>query len=383
MYFMSRYRVVKILALGMVFVWAAGCRTEKSSDHPVFHLTKVLKGEKKAKLSDIADSVRFVALETTDSCLVGGYGGVLYANERGILIFGMEGLYLFRPDGKFVHRLGKIGRGPGEFNRIRGAYVGERAVYILEGDRQKIIQYGYDGNLQREIGCPGITSVSKGVFLNDSLLMMTETEYTAEGMKAWMALYCDGVLKTKKLVFQDKKITKSDNLGAVSVYPLGDEWVYVNNYIDTIYRVDRDLNLRLAWELDQGGFASDRSLWSQYANWTELRKTSEICNLGWNETSRFICCCALWGNRIWHCIWDKKTQQTVQCIGITDADNDYSYELEDNLYGTGLTFYPDGKNAGLYFYNDFSEQGIAYLQEQGISLQEEDNPVIRFVYLKK
>lgn len=43
MYFMSRYRVVKILALGMVFVWAAGCRTEKSSDHPVFHLTKVLK----------------------------------------------------------------------------------------------------------------------------------------------------------------------------------------------------------------------------------------------------------------------------------------------------------------------------------------------------
>lgn len=380
---MNKYRVVKFLVLGFMFIGGTGCRVEKSADHPVFHLTKVLKGEKKAKLSDIADSVRFIALETTDSCLVGGYSGVLCMNERGILIFGMEGLYLFRPDGTFVHSLGQIGRGPGEFNRIRGAHVGEKSIYILEGDRQKIIQYGYDGSLQKEIDCPGITSVSKGVFLNDSLLVMAETEYTAEGMKSWTVLYCDGRLKTKKLVFQDKHMTKPDNLGAVSVYPLDAEWVYVNNYIDTIYRMDMNLNLRVSWGLNLGGFVSDRSLWSKYADWTELCKTSNIYNLGWYETSRFICCSALWGNRIWHCIWDKKEQDVVHCIGITDPDNDYSYELEDDLYGTGLTFYPDEENVGLYFYNDFREQGIAYLQKQGVDLQEEDNPVIRLVYLKK
>lgn len=380
---MAGLRIGKFLVLGFIFLGAVGCRTEERSGYPVFHLTKVLKGEVKAKLSDVADSVRFIALETTDSCLVGGYSGVLCVNEKGILIFGREGLYLFLPDGTFACSLGRIGRGPGEFNRIRGAYLGEKSVYILEGDRQKIIRYGYDGSLQEETDCPGITPVSQGTFLNDSLLVMAETEYTAEGMKSWMALYDNGKLKTKKLVFQDEQIIKSDNLGAVSIYPLGNEWVYVNNYIDTIYRIDRDLNLRAAWELDLGGFVSDRSLWSQYADWTELCKTSNIYNLEWNETSRFICCSALWGSRIWHCIWDKREQRTIHCIGITDADRDNSYELEDDLYGTELTFYPGETNANLDFYNDFSEKGLVYLQKQGIDLQEEDNPVIRIVYLKK
>lgn len=380
---MDRFKIRQIIILGVILIGAAGCHTEKKSDDSVFPLTRVLKGEIKAKLSDIADSVRFIALETTDSCLLGGYSGVLCVNERGILIFGGEGLYFFRLDGTFVRNFGQIGRGPGEFNRIRGAYLGEKAIYLLEGDRQKIIQYGYDGSLQQEMDCPGITSVSQGVFINDSLIVMAETEYTDEGMKSWIGLYCDGKLKTKKLAFQNRQITKPDNLGAVSIYPLGNEWVYVNNYTDTIYRIDMDLNLRVGWVLDFGGFVPDRSVWSQYASWTELCKTSDIYNLEWYETGRFICFSALWGNRIWHCIWDKKEQKTVQSIGITDADNDYSFELEDDLYNTGLTFYPDEVNANLYFYNDFSEQGLAYIQKLGIDLQEEDNPVIRLVYLKK
>lgn len=372
----------KILALVLVFLWVAGCRTGESADCSVFNLTKVLKGETKAKLSDIADSVRFIALETTDSCLLGGHSGVLCINERGILIFGREGLYFFRPDGAFVCRLGQIGRGPGEFNRLRGTYLGEKAIYLLEGDRHKIIQYGYDGKLQKEVACLGITSVSQGVFLNDSLIVLAETEYTYGGMKSWIALYCDGELKTKKLVLRDKHITKPDNLGAVSIYPLGNGWGYVNNYIDTIYRIDTDLNLQVGWVLDLGGFESDRSLWSECADWTALCKTSNVYNLGWYETNRFICFNTLWGGRVWHGIWDKKEQKVIHCIGVTDPDNDYSYELEDDLYSTGLTFYPDEESANLYFYYDFSEQGLAYLQKQGIHLQEEDNPVVRLVYLK-
>ena len=95
--------------------------------------------EREMKLSDIADSVRYIPLETNDKCLIKSInsGGVLKTGKYWFLPW-VEDLFQYTADGKFVRKLGSKGGGPGQFNYIQQVDVNEETglVFMLTTTRK-------------------------------------------------------------------------------------------------------------------------------------------------------------------------------------------------------------------------------------------------------
>jgi hypothetical protein len=96
------------------------------------------------KLSDIADSISYIHLETTDECLIAG-GGINFQYKNDI-IYVMDvttkSIFLFKENGKYITKLNKFGQGPGEYLSINSFFADDRGnIHILDLGIKKILLY--------------------------------------------------------------------------------------------------------------------------------------------------------------------------------------------------------------------------------------------------
>jgi hypothetical protein len=98
---------------------------------------------KPLRLSEFADSVEYLQLETTDECLLSYYesgqrvGDLLFIGQ--ILVFDIV-------TGKFLNRIGRTGEGPEEYSRPRFAVdEANRKVLVNSSDRQGTMIFDFDG----------------------------------------------------------------------------------------------------------------------------------------------------------------------------------------------------------------------------------------------
>ncbi len=92
----------------------------------------IAENEKEVKLSKIARNIKFIPLETNESCLLRGVNNI-YLSENYIFITDSQVLYQFNNSGKFIRQIGKPGKGPGEHGRNIKFTIDEfnKEIYIL------------------------------------------------------------------------------------------------------------------------------------------------------------------------------------------------------------------------------------------------------------
>ncbi len=108
-----------------------------------------------AKLSEIAVGVRLVPLQTDTSCFMGSTN-MVYVGRKSMIIStvgDMSELFHFTPDGRFLNKIGKQGKGPGEYTEISSMTVMEAtsSVYLRGWSMRRILEYSVGGKLIREI----------------------------------------------------------------------------------------------------------------------------------------------------------------------------------------------------------------------------------------
>jgi hypothetical protein len=118
----------------------------------IVDIASVLKQPKPVYLSEIAGNIRYVALETTTKYLIG---------DKSVNIRPCEGLFfvaqhekpvaVFDASGRFLRTIGRIGRGPGEYNFDYVAWPEEtqQRLYVWNADAGTIMMFSWDG---RHIG---------------------------------------------------------------------------------------------------------------------------------------------------------------------------------------------------------------------------------------
>lgn len=93
----------------------------------------------------LRDDVDIVALETNDSCLVSQilkiefYRGDIFLSDRTSQL-----IYRFNSAGKFINRIGKVGKGPGEYVTLGDFTIVDGSVYVQDPDLDKIFIYDID-----------------------------------------------------------------------------------------------------------------------------------------------------------------------------------------------------------------------------------------------
>ena len=95
--------------------------------------------ENKLRVSEFADTVVYIPLETNSNSLLRRVRQIQIINNH-ILVNDGNKLLLFSMDGKFVRQIGKKGKGPGEYLIIFDFGVISDTIFISStGDRKSVV----------------------------------------------------------------------------------------------------------------------------------------------------------------------------------------------------------------------------------------------------
>lgn len=126
--------------------------------------------QEELKLSDLASEVRYVPLETNDSCLIGRYPIVKICGDKLVVASSVvdncldcrDNILCFdRQSGKFLHDIGQTGEAPGSFSTFTDLIYQEKEgmLYVKRG-ADKLQKYDLQGNYHGQITMPLVQGVS-------------------------------------------------------------------------------------------------------------------------------------------------------------------------------------------------------------------------------
>ncbi|MFV0591163.1 MAG: 6-bladed beta-propeller [Draconibacterium sp.] len=107
--------------------------------------------------SEIFKQVKLVPLETTRECLIGNIDQLLIENDT---IYVMDqriakSLFVFDKTGKFIRKIGRQGKGPGEYISPRSFAIDNKNRRINVYGVSKILNYTLNGDFMNEINTRG------------------------------------------------------------------------------------------------------------------------------------------------------------------------------------------------------------------------------------
>lgn len=130
----------------------------RNNDIIVLNVDKVL-SDNKLLYSNFFNSCKIIPLETNESCLIGQIDQIFVANDELFILDSRsaKSVFVFTKNGKFIRKIGKLGRGPGEYTSPSTFKINDKRkeIYILDRNYQVIHRYDYTGRYQGNIKISG------------------------------------------------------------------------------------------------------------------------------------------------------------------------------------------------------------------------------------
>lgn len=121
---------------------------------------EILKKQREVPISDIADSIKYIVLETSPRCLLGRILDAKFSKDYVFIKHRGGPLAQFDRTGNFIQYIGSIGRGPQEYDGIKEFSIDEehKVIYIQFIFGRKISVFSFEGkyiksiNLDQDLG---------------------------------------------------------------------------------------------------------------------------------------------------------------------------------------------------------------------------------------
>ena len=345
-------------------------------------------------VSQIAEDIEFLPLETTDECLLGDGIRNLVVTQSDILIFdGEEVCYRFGRNGKFKNRIGRKGNGPEEYVKSFYIVVDTLNQWVYMGDygQKKFVKYDYEGNYLTDLKTEGVGQLN---YLHKPMqLVMVDNfyQYAKKGQRFSLNLYDE---KNKRIISRMSCDYKGDipqlAICNPSVYNYKGNTYVKDFWCDTIYRMKDPYHLESVAYVDKGKFV-DRTEndYSLVGKKTSSRDYMVLSIFDINEMDRYVILSTSKG-RVYY---DKKEKKTFATGTLKQPQ---FLTAKDDLYGgPGLQgFYVNGNYIYTFRHpHEFEEYGngkhritdARYNAYRTLvdGLKIDDNPVIMIVKLKK
>lgn len=103
-------------------------------------------------LRDIADSISYLPLETNDEIIIGNIVSVTIIENGYLINDAFRTLYFFNMSGKFIWRIDQQGRGPNEYEILNpGLAVDNSTNEIIIPDRRRLLFFNFNGEFVKEL----------------------------------------------------------------------------------------------------------------------------------------------------------------------------------------------------------------------------------------
>lgn len=115
--------------------------------------------DKHIDMSNIIDNVRLTRLETSENCLIGQIDKLVFDGKHYYILDKNIGktLLIFDNNGKFVKKVGGIGKGPGEYLAPTDFVVNDSEIILIDGIGHKIMYYSILGEYKNSVNLKFIT----------------------------------------------------------------------------------------------------------------------------------------------------------------------------------------------------------------------------------
>ena len=325
----------------------------------------------KLSLSAIVDSIQPVILETGDSCLL-GHIVKIERSDNSFFIYDFSGpkVTRFDSDGRFLNKVGSVGKGPGEYPNIRSFTVDKSTGSVCIASSKRLISYDFSGVYKREVSIADLyvedmACIDKKVWLvgNEFGKEIADGKFVARTS----LLKIDNDLKiTETHVVQD--VLSEPGAGASHPGPFLLSDLADGTYIYSPVLLYEPLLRDTLFKIEEGELQPDMKFdFTTERDMKEPRKLITILNI--YKSERFSFLEYTYNKSKYFLVHDRVSGNTWNTSG----------GISDDCYNTGKVMLRplDEKNALFYFTKD------AYNLAGSIEgVKESDNPVLFLVKLK-
>ena len=354
----------------------------------------------KITLSEIADDITYIPLDNSfPISLI--YNPRYFINNTIYLSALNSGVMTFDRNGKFLKKIGNIGRGPGEYNNYSKFTVDEKSetVYVLDNKIIKV--YSRTGIFLRSISLKEFGERIVAVEFNNSKLFVSYALQSAGNKYDWIILDTLGNLIKKKERTIPPFISNWPIHGGM--YKFENRIYHWNLFNDTVFSILPDLNYETSFLFSPGEHRVPKSYINDVTQFQLYFEPKSIF-----ETSRFLTIWYLYNKKLIIALIDKtsnKSYLTYLESGAAVVGDNLIGGIVNDLDG-GVLFQPENyfmennreyivglinpyQIKALVTSNEFKNSIPKYpekkkeLEKLANSLKETDNPVLMIVRLKK
>ncbi len=361
-----------------IFCLCACCRQKGGA---IIDLTGIGQKELVVPAESIYSSIKFIPLETHEQSILSS-PNVFGMDSNNVLVWDQDEILRFDTQGKFLNRVGRLGRGHGEHGRINSANYDEKEKRIYVGNMGGFIyKYDLEGNYIGQFKISENNEILQTVRFNKQLnaLVCETRKYSSEGLQVNLRIVSpDGTEKGTYPVYKDheqvsRSMTRTGMLrntseGIMFMLPFDDKVTLLTQQgiIDTL-------------TMDRGNFRPSRKLCENWDYSDELYKTKyQIDNIVVTDKYFYL----------------TVTMEKEQCDLLVDRhshafihDKKYAYGSESehlSLKGfKNVSFWPwvafDNKAVDLLSIDRFNDDDLEVLKEIAVNdypLDDMSNPIL-------
>jgi hypothetical protein len=319
---MKNFRVLAVVLIALLTT--NSCKTDvelQTGEIKIIDLAGAVGGGKIVSISEVADDIKYVALETTDSSLIGMGAKVITGNDRIYVRSRNSTFYDFKVfdlNGKYLFTFNRTGRGPEEYSAMSQIEIDPVTGGFMVFDMMPLItnnslsswffkMYDKNGNYLKNIDVPQINDGRLEFVrrLNENLFVSSVGSSSKEPLKIHGAAFdsLSNIVYEIPLAAIPEYATKESYVESIgigrttsegkrystyppSIRPFKNIIRFVNIYNDTIFTLDQSLNYFPSFVINYENYANtslDRS------GITHIKgKHITLDPLSYVESNRFI-----------------------------------------------------------------------------------------------
>ncbi len=190
------------------------------------------------KMSDLISEIKYIPLETNPDCDIGYmnipvFGKDIIIRSYSGSINGAAGTYRFSSEGKYLNKIGNIGRGPEEYQDNCDVVLIEDTVFVISNFSNNILCYSLSGTFLNKYHININARPKSIVQLPDKSFMISLSNPSENG--TLLKADRDYNIKTgyiKNIPFQDNPLPKGFQRSKEKIF-------YFYNYFDTIFEISK------------------------------------------------------------------------------------------------------------------------------------------------
>jgi hypothetical protein len=241
------YSIIKII-ISLSFGYLISCSADKSHEIPIINPGNI--AFKKISVSEIAREITYIPLNNNFL-----FGSIVSVELTDSLIFitpALGTLFVYDYNGHFIRRIGKQGRGPGEYTYANKFTLDRKnkTVYILSD--QRLLKYSFNGDFLETIELKIDIKIFSRIVYTNGKLVLFEGINQGEGKYDWVVLDIFGNILFEK--FNAIENFPSDHYCCGNKQEaFNNTFYYWNQINDTIFKIS-DEKYEPAFIFTQGNF---------------------------------------------------------------------------------------------------------------------------------